>query len=149
MSRWRDHKRAAARALHATMGVPAVYLTTLDGDPLRVEVRVHTDIQAVDFGRAAFDEARQGRGGLGELGGVDRADGKRHRERGLERKRAQLQVGAHRVDQRRGGGQQLPAHGVGEGRLHAHPPGLAQPQRHRARPDGLRMLWLVAAVQAR
>ena len=57
MSRWRDHKRAAARALHATMGVPAVYLTTLDGAPLRVEVRVHTDIQAVDFGRAAFDEA--------------------------------------------------------------------------------------------
>ena len=54
MSAWRDHKRAAARALHATMGVPAVYLTTLDGAPLRVEVRVHTDIQPVDFGRAAL-----------------------------------------------------------------------------------------------
>ena len=60
MSAWRAHKRAAARALHATMGVPAVYLTTLDGAPLRVEVRVHTDIRAVDFGRAAFDEAFSG-----------------------------------------------------------------------------------------
>ena len=34
------------------MGVPADFLTTLDGAPLRVEVRVHTDIQPVDFDEA-------------------------------------------------------------------------------------------------
>ena len=47
-SRYRAQKRAAFRALHAEMRVPAVYLTHVEGTPQRVAVRVHTDIDPVE-----------------------------------------------------------------------------------------------------
>ena len=52
-TRYRTTKRAARKALHGEMQVAAVYLTHLTGDPVRVEVRIHTDINPVEVLRAS------------------------------------------------------------------------------------------------
>lgn len=44
MAGWRDIKAQARDLIHRTFEVPAIYLTHLDGVPVAVQVRIHTNI---------------------------------------------------------------------------------------------------------
>ena len=45
MAGWRDIKAQARDLVHRTFEVPAIYLTHLDGVPVAVQVRIHTEVK--------------------------------------------------------------------------------------------------------